>query len=51
MLTEFGNDPGPTISEKSDVEIEECSIIRCQKDASRLRLTGSTVQPMSCMIG
>ena len=28
----------------------KCSVIRCQKDATRLRLTGLTAQPMSCMI-
>ena len=28
-----------------------CSIIRCQKDASRLQLTGLAAQPTSCMIG
>ena len=28
----------------------KCSVIRCQKDESRLRLTGLTAQPMSCMI-
>ena len=27
-----------------------CSVIRCQKNTSRLRLTGSTAQPMSCMV-
>ena len=28
----------------------KCSVIRCQKDATQLRLTGLTAQPMSCMI-
>ena len=28
-----------------------CSVIRCQKDASRLELTGSTAQPLRCMTG
>ena len=27
-----------------------CSVIRCQKNTSRLRLSGSTAQPMSCMV-
>ena len=31
-----------------DRKTDMCSVIRCQKDVSQLRLTGSTVQPRSC---